>query len=85
MNEPSNTNEFHSEAEEFVLADPVLRLIYTGRAKNLDEAEEVYLNESLPEFVALAASSATDAEIEKHPLTQLLIRHGMRGLEDSLW
>jgi hypothetical protein len=72
-----------SDAEEFVLADPVLRLIYTGRAQNLDEAEEIYLEESMPEVFRLIGSSMSNAELQEHPLMQLLYQRRMRGLEDS--
>ena len=37
-----------------VTDDPVLRLILTGKAKSLDEAEEMYLDESLPEILELS-------------------------------
>jgi hypothetical protein len=47
------TNE-HDEIPG-VTDDPVLRLILSGRAANLNEAEEIYLDESLDEIMALIA------------------------------
>ena len=67
-----------------VTDDPVLQLILSGRAKTLDEAEELYLAESLPAIVALIGSPLTNDELERHPLLALLRSRGMRGREDSL-
>jgi hypothetical protein len=64
--------------------DPVLRLILSGRAKNLDEAEELFLDESLPEILQLIGSPLTNDELERHPLMQLLRSRGMPGREDSV-
>ena len=64
--------------------DPVMQLILTGRARDLDEAEELYLDESLPTIFRLLGAMRDDAEIERHPLIALLLRRGMRGREDSL-
>ncbi len=73
-----------NDPDNVLLDDPVLQLIVSGRATNLDEAEELYLDESLPEFFRLCGSSMSNAELEQHPLTRLLLVHGMDGLEDSL-
>jgi hypothetical protein len=67
-----------------VTDDPVLRLILEGRAKNLDEAEELYLDESLPAIMKLIGSSLSNEELERHPLMVLLGSRGMRNREDSL-
>jgi hypothetical protein len=67
------------------LADPVLQLIATGRARSLDEAEEIYLDQSMPEVLALIGSSLSSDDLMRHPLMQLLLRRGMRGREDSIW
>ena len=64
--------------------DPVLRMILTGQAKDLYEAEELYLDRSLPEILTLLGSSQSNSEIERHPLLCLLRRRGMRGREDSI-
>ena len=67
-----------------VTDDPVLSLIMANRARNLDEAEELYLDESMPAILELIGSSMTNAELERHPLMMLLRARGMRGREDSL-
>ena len=64
--------------------DPVLELILTGRARRLDEAEELFLDESLPTIVELIGSPLRNDELESHPLMVLLRSRGMRGREDSL-
>ena len=67
-----------------VTDDPVMRLILTGKARDLDEAEEMYLDESIPEILELLGSPISNEELEHHPLIQLLRRRGSRGWEDSL-
>jgi hypothetical protein len=67
-----------------VTDDPVLRLILSGRARNLDEAEELFLDGSLPAILELIGSPLSNAELERHPLLVLLRARGMRGREDSL-
>lgn len=66
-----------------VTDDPVLRLILTGRARDLDEAEELYLDESLPAIVSLIGSGVSGEELLAHPLMALLRSRGTRGREDS--
>jgi hypothetical protein len=67
-----------------VTDDPVIQLILSGRAQTFEEAEELYLKESLPAIVELIGSPLSNEELEKHPLMRLLRSHGMRGREDSL-
>jgi hypothetical protein len=67
-----------------VTDDPVLQLVLSGRAKNLDEAEELFLDESLPAIMELIGSPLRNEELENHPLLVLLRTRGMRGREDSL-
>jgi hypothetical protein len=67
-----------------VTDNSIFRLILTGRAKNLDEAEEIYLDESLPDILELLAKPIPDEELARHPLMTLLRFHGSRGWEDSL-
>ncbi len=67
-----------------VTDDPVLRLILDGRAKTLDEAEEIYLDESLPDVLELLRKPIPDEELADHPLMTLLRVRGSRGREDSL-
>jgi hypothetical protein len=64
--------------------DPVARLLLTGQAQTLYEAEEMYLNASLAEVERLCGSDMTNEELERHPLIRLLVAHGSRGWEDSL-
>jgi hypothetical protein len=64
--------------------DPVLRLLWSGEARTLHEAEELYLNASMPAILELLASDLTDNELYEHPLLNLLRSHGSRGREDSL-
>jgi hypothetical protein len=67
-----------------VTDDPVIRLIFTGKARNLDEAEEMYLDESLPEIIELLRLPIPDEELARHPLMTLLRFRGSRGREDSI-
>jgi hypothetical protein len=62
----------------------VIRLILTGRAKDLDEAEEIYLDESLPEVLELLRQPIPDDELAEHPLMRLMRVRGSRGREDSI-
>jgi len=77
--------EEHLEPISGVTDDPVLRLILTGRAKDLDEAEEIYLDESFPEVLELLRGPLSNEDLAQHPLLILLRSRGSRGLEDSLW
>ena len=67
-----------------VTDDPILRLILAGKARTVDEAEEMYLDESLPEVLELLRKPIPDEELAKHPLMTLLRVRGSRGREDSL-
>jgi hypothetical protein len=64
--------------------DPVLHLLLIGAAQTVAEAEEMYLNASLPEVIRLLQSPLSDEELGRHPLLVLFRRHGSRGWEDSL-
>jgi hypothetical protein len=63
---------------------PVLRLLLRGEAHTVHEAEEQYLNASMPAILELLASDLSDGELCSHPLLVLLRAHGNRGREDSL-
>jgi hypothetical protein len=69
---------------EAVITDPVERLLLTGRAKTVHEAEEMYLDSAYPEVLALLASPISDEELGRHPLLLLYRSHGSRPREDSL-
>ena len=62
--------------------DPVVQLLLDGRAKTVDEAEEMYLDASWPELRDLLASDRTDEELARHPLILLLLSRGSRPWED---
>jgi hypothetical protein len=64
--------------------DPILHLLLTGNAQTVAEAEEMYLNASLPEVIQLLQSPLSNEELGRHPLLVLFRRHGSRGWEDSL-
>ena len=64
--------------------DPVLHLLLTGQARTVSEAEEMYLNASLPEVIRLLQSPLSNEELGRHPLLVMYRRHGSRGWEDSL-
>ncbi len=64
--------------------DPVLRLLLRGEARTLYEAEEMYLDASMPEVLRLLGSPLSEDELCNHPLLTLLRAHGSRGWEDSL-
>jgi hypothetical protein len=67
-----------------LMDDPVAQLLLTGEAQTVDEAEELYLERSWPEFLELLKSPLSDAELERHPIFELLRSRGMRGWEDSI-
>jgi hypothetical protein len=64
--------------------DPVVRLLLSGEASTLEEAEGMYLDGCLPEALRLLESDLSDEELAEHPLMVLLRAHGNRGWEDSL-
>ena len=67
-----------------VTDDPVIRLLHSGEAKTLHEAEEKYLDSAMPEILELFASPLTSEELANHPLMQMLLAHGSRAREDSI-
>jgi len=73
-----------SEVIPGITDDPVMQLIISGEAQSLGEAEELYLDRSLPAIMELIGSIPDDDELVRHPLIVLLLRRGMRGREDSL-
>ena len=64
-------------------SDPVARLLLSGQAETLREAEELYLDSCLPEVVGLLQSGLSDEELGRHPLMQMLRSHGSRGWEEA--
>jgi hypothetical protein len=74
----------HNEEIPGVTDDLVFQLLLTGRAKDLHEAEEINLDESIPEALELLRQPIPDDELAEHPLMRLMRVHGSRGWEDSL-
>ena len=66
------------------LTDPVERLLLTGRARTVYEAEEMYLDSAYPQVLALLESPLSNEELGRHPLLVLYSSHGSRPREDSL-
>jgi hypothetical protein len=67
-----------------LVQDPVERLLITGRAATVHEAEEMYLDAAYPEVLALLRSPLSDEELGRHPLFAMFRSHGSRPREDSL-
>jgi hypothetical protein len=66
------------------VTDPVERLLLTGRARTVCEAEEMYLDSAYPQVLALLASPLSNDELGRHPLFVLYRSHGSPPREDSL-
>jgi hypothetical protein len=66
------------------VTDPVERLLLTGRARTVHEAEEMYLDSAYAQLLALLASPLSNEELGRHPLLALYRSHGSRPREDSL-
>jgi hypothetical protein len=72
-----------STASPEIANDPVLRYLLSGEAQTLHEAEELFLNASMPDILRLLAGPLSDDELSRHPLMVMLLAHGNRGWEDS--
>jgi hypothetical protein len=75
-------NELSDLLDSFT--DPVDRLLLTGRARTVHEAEEMYLDSAYPQLLALLESPLSNEELGRHPLLVLYRSHGSRPREDSL-
>ena len=51
----------------------------------LYEAEEMYLNASLPQIVELLTGSLTEAEFDQHPILLMLLAHSRPRLDQFCW
>jgi hypothetical protein len=58
--------------------DPVLRLLLTGQARTVAEAEEMYLDASMPEVIRLLQSPLSDEELGRRELVSPRLRRGGR-------
>src|SRR5438067_10029720 len=67
-----------------VTNDPVARLLLSGRAQTLREAEELYLDACLPEVIRLLQGPLSDEELGRLPLMAMLRSHGSRAWEEAL-
>ena len=74
----------NSEDLTTISIDPVVQLLLSGKAETLHEAEELYLDSSLPEVVRLLQSDLSKDELSRHPLMQMLRAHGSRGWEEAI-
>ena len=91
-----NTDRAFTESElnadpalwKLVANDPITKLLLTGQATTVHEAEAKYLNDNVDEVcqqvLALAESELSDEEFARQPLILLLRGHGSRRWEDSL-
>jgi hypothetical protein len=66
------------------VTNPVERLLLTGQARTVHEAEEMYLDSAYPQVLALLAGPLCNEELGRHPLFVLYRSHGSRPREDSL-
>jgi hypothetical protein len=64
--------------------DPVERLLLTGQAVTVAEAEEMVLNSSFNVVHDLLRSPLTDDELGRHPLLALYRTRGSSPTEDDL-
>ena len=74
------------DLKEFLnhFTDPVERLLVSGAAKTVSEAEEIVLNTSLDAVTELLRSPLSDDELGRHPLLVLYRTRGSRPREDDL-
>jgi hypothetical protein len=72
------------EALSGLTDDPVAKLLLSGRAETLREAEELYLDSCLPEVVRLLEGPLSDEELGRHPLMWMLRAHGSRPWEEAV-
>jgi hypothetical protein len=75
-----------SHPREFLdlFTDPVERLLLSGQAATVAEAEERVLDTSLDAVSDLLRSPLSDAELAAHPLLALFRTRGGRPREDDL-
>ncbi len=64
--------------------DPVERLLLTGAATSVADAEEIVLNTSLDTVAQLLRTPLSDEELGRHPLLALYRTRGSRPREDDL-
>ncbi len=67
-----------------IATDPVVRMLLTGEATTVFEAEEKFLDASYPDALSLLTSPLSDKELAEHPLFRLYRSYGSPPREDSL-
>ena len=74
------------DLDEFLrhFTDPVDRLLVSGAAATVSEAEEIVLNTSLEAVTDLLRTPLSDDELGSHPLLALYRTRGSRPREDDL-
>jgi hypothetical protein len=87
--DPSTHLQTHQALEDLsdllaVVTDPVERLLLTGQAASVHEAEELYLDAAYSDALALLEGPLSDEELGDHPLFVLYRSHGSRPREDSV-
>jgi hypothetical protein len=66
-----------------LMRDAIARLLLSGKAQTLWEAEEMYLDSCLPEVIKLLEGPLSNEELARHPLMVMLRSHGSRGWEEA--
>jgi hypothetical protein len=80
--EPMHSDDLETFLDHFT--DPVERLLVSGAAETVSEAEEMVLNSSLDQVTELLRSGLSDDELARHPLLVLYRTRGSRPREDDL-
>lgn len=81
----ANHSDRHDIADLLtVVTDPVERLLLTGVAATVFEAETRYLDSAFDEVLRLLQSPLSDEELGNHPLMVLFRSHGSPPREDAL-
>ena len=78
------TQTKHLDAFLNHFTDPVERLLVSGAAQTVSEAEEIVLNTSLDAVTELLQTPLSDDELGRHPLLVLYRTRGSRPREDDL-
>ena len=73
-----------TSAQIFPMDDPVVQLLWSGQVSSLEDAEEMYLDNTVAQVGQLLRQGLSDEELARHPLMVMLRNHGSRGWEDSL-
>lgn len=89
-NKPFTESELRADPvlRELAANDPVMKLLLTGQAATVREAERKFLADNVElitqQVIELVASDLSEDELSLHPLALLLRGHGSRHWEDSL-